>query len=167
MTETAEKTDPVLWDEIKARVTKGSKGGKPGQWSARKAQLATHEYQEAGGGYKGQKDENNSLHQWTEEDWGTKSGKDSGETSERYLPKQAREHLSKADYERTSRKKRADTKKGHQFSAQPDDIAKKTAKDRGGQATSHTKAELYEMAKAKGVEGRSKMTKAQLEEALR
>ncbi len=40
MTETAEKTDPALWDKIKAAVEAGSKGGKPGQWSARKAQLA-------------------------------------------------------------------------------------------------------------------------------
>ncbi len=119
MSETAQKTDPKLWDKVKRDVTKGAKGGKPGQWSARKAQLAVHEYKEEGGGYKGGKSEDNSLHQWTEEDWGTKSGKESGKTGERYLPKKARENLSKEDYARTTAKKRRDTKKGEQFSPSP------------------------------------------------
>ena len=37
-----------LFNQIKA----GSKGGKPGQWSARKAQLLALRYKKAGGGYK-------------------------------------------------------------------------------------------------------------------
>ena len=37
-----------LFESIKA----GSKGGKPGQWSARKAQLLANRYKKAGGGYK-------------------------------------------------------------------------------------------------------------------
>jgi|TARA_R100001129_G_scaffold46139_1_gene31423 hypothetical protein len=37
-----------LFEKIKA----GSRGGKPGQWSARKAQLLASEYKKAGGGYK-------------------------------------------------------------------------------------------------------------------
>lgn len=37
-----------LFDKIKA----GSKGGDPGEWSARKAQLLAREYKKAGGGYK-------------------------------------------------------------------------------------------------------------------
>ena len=37
-----------LFNSIKA----GSKGGAPGQWSARKAQLLASEYKKAGGGYK-------------------------------------------------------------------------------------------------------------------
>jgi len=37
-----------LFESIKA----GGKGGKPGQWSARKAQLLASEYKKAGGGYK-------------------------------------------------------------------------------------------------------------------
>jgi len=37
-----------LFENIKA----GSKGGKPGQWSARKAQMLAREYKAAGGGYK-------------------------------------------------------------------------------------------------------------------
>lgn len=37
-----------LFNEIKA----GSKGGKAGQWSARKAQMLAKQYKAAGGGYK-------------------------------------------------------------------------------------------------------------------
>lgn len=75
-----------------------------------------------------------SLKKWTKEEWGTKSGKPSTQgknaTGERYLPKKAREALSSKEYAATSAKKRADTKKGKQHSAQPKGIAKKTAKYR-------------------------------------
>ena len=40
-----------LFNQIKA----GSKGGRPGQWSARKAQMLAKRYKAAGGGYKGKK----------------------------------------------------------------------------------------------------------------
>jgi hypothetical protein len=35
-----------------SKIKSGSKGGRPGQWSARKAQLLANEYKKAGGGYK-------------------------------------------------------------------------------------------------------------------
>jgi len=38
----------TLFNKIKA----GSKGGDPGEWSARKAQLLAVQYKKAGGGYK-------------------------------------------------------------------------------------------------------------------
>jgi len=127
MTGTAERTNPKLWEEVKTRVANGSKGGKPGQWSARKAQLAVSEYKKRGGGYKGDKTADNHLVQWTHEDWGTKSGKPSGATHERYLPKAARTKLTDKEYKRTTVKKRADTAKGNQFSRQPSDVANKAA----------------------------------------
>ena len=34
------------------RIKAGSKGGAPGQWSARKAQMLASAYKKAGGGYK-------------------------------------------------------------------------------------------------------------------
>jgi len=75
-----------------------------------------------------------SLKKWTGEKWGTKSGKNSTQgkkaTGERYLPKAAREALSKKEYAATSKKKRADTAAGKQHSAQPKKIAKKTARHR-------------------------------------
>ena len=34
------------------KIMAGSKGGKPGQWSGRKAQMLAKQYKAAGGGYK-------------------------------------------------------------------------------------------------------------------
>src|SRR5579875_3638027 len=101
MADTAEKSDPELWEKVKEEVTEGDKGGRPGQWSARKAQLAVNEYKHEGGGYKGKKTADNHLSQWQKEEWGTKSGRKSTESGERYLPKKAREHLTDAEYKRT------------------------------------------------------------------
>ena len=72
MSETAEKSDPKLWEKVKDEITAGAKGGMKGQWSARKAQMAVQEYKKHGGGYVGEQDAHNSLHEWTEEAWGTK-----------------------------------------------------------------------------------------------
>jgi hypothetical protein len=125
------RTNEGLWSSVKSSVKAGSKGGKPGQWSARKAQLAGKLYKDRGGGYSGPKTAaQKSLTKWSSESWGTKSGKPSGKTGERYLPKKAREALSPAEYAATTRAKRAGTKKGKQFVAQPKRIAAKTAKFR-------------------------------------
>jgi hypothetical protein len=162
MSTTAKRSDPELWDKVKEEVTAGDKGGEKGEWSARKAQLAVSEYKKRGGGYLGKKDPHNSLHEWSDEEWGTKSGKPSGETHERYLPKAAREALSDSDYARTTSKKRADTRQGKQHSAQPDDVAAKTRPFRDHR----TKADLYAEAKRRDVPGRSTMNRAELERAL-
>ena len=165
MAATAKKTDPALWEQVKAEITAGDKGGQPGEWSARKAQMAVSEYKKRGGGYEGRKSKDNHLVQWGEEEWGTKSGKESGETGERYLPKAAREALTDEEYKRTTAAKRRDKRAGHQFSSQPQDVAKKTAKYRGGKGEP-TKAELYERARKRGIEGRSSMSKAELQKAV-
>lgn len=123
---TAKKTKPGLWKRIVASVKASSKGGNSGQWSARKAQLATKRYKSAGGGYKGAKSSSNSLSKWSKQKWTTKSGKPSSQTGERYLPKKAIDKLSAKEYAATTRKKRADKAKGKQFSSQPKKIAKKT-----------------------------------------
>ncbi|MDB5648901.1 MAG: hypothetical protein JWL62_421 [Hyphomicrobiales bacterium] len=83
----AKKADPGLWEKVKAKVTRGTKGGRAGQWSARKAQMAVQEYKAAGGTYIGSKAGGNHLAKWTHEDWGTKSGRRSRDTGERYLPR--------------------------------------------------------------------------------
>ncbi|MGE7417519.1 hypothetical protein [Methylobacterium tarhaniae] len=171
MAGTAKKTDPKLWEKVKKDVTRSAKGGKPGQWSARKAQMAVQEYKEEGGGYEGKKSSDNHLKQWTDEEWDTKSGKKSGETGERYLPKKARETLSDDEYKRSTAKKRADSAKGQQHSKQPKDVAKKAAAARkashdGGSRGGPTKAELMQKARAKKIPGRSSMSKGELERAL-
>ena len=45
-------TKPAMRKRIFNEVKAGSKGGKPGQWSARKAQMVARRYKAAGGGYK-------------------------------------------------------------------------------------------------------------------
>jgi len=75
-----------------------------------------------------------SLKKWTKQKWRTKSGKPSTQgkkaTGERYLPEKAIKAMSDKEYAATTRKKRADTKKGKQFSKQPKKVAKKTARHR-------------------------------------
>jgi hypothetical protein len=68
-----------------------------------------------------------SLKQWTDQKWRTKSGKPSSKTGERYLPEAAIKALSPAEYAATTRAKRAGKKQGKQFVAQPKSVAKKTA----------------------------------------
>ena len=83
-----------------------------------------------------------SLDNWTKQEWGTKSGKKSSETGERYLPKAAIASLSDSEYSRTSAKKRADTAAGKQHSKQPKKIAEDTARFRvkkGGKADGRLK----------------------------
>ena len=83
-----------------------------------------------------------SLKKWGEQDWGTKSGKPSSKTGERYLPKKAREALSDSEYAATTAAKRKDKAAGKQHSKQPKKIAEKTAKYRmakGGKADGRLK----------------------------
>lgn len=127
---TAKKSNPTLWKRIVASVKAGSKGGNPGQWSARKAQLATLKYKQAGGGYSGKKSASNSLSKWTKQKWRTKSGKPSLETGERYLPEKAIKSLSPSEYASTTRAKRIGRAMGKQFVPQPKNIKEKTAKYR-------------------------------------
>lgn len=45
-------TKPGMRKAIFNKIKAGSKGGDPGEWSARKAQLLAKEYKSKGGGYK-------------------------------------------------------------------------------------------------------------------
>jgi hypothetical protein len=75
-----------------------------------------------------------SLKNWTDQKWRTKSGKPSTQgskaTGERYLPEAAINSLSPQEYAATTRAKRAGKKAGKQFVEQPKSIAKKTARFR-------------------------------------
>lgn len=113
-------TKPLMRERLKQRIMAGSEGGKPGQWSARKAQLLAQRYEKAGGGYSGEKTESQeSLSRWTKEKWRTKSGKPSVQgkeaTGERYLPESAIKSLTPAEYAATSKKKREGMAAGKQF----------------------------------------------------
>jgi hypothetical protein len=113
-------TKPGLRNKIKNSVMAGSQGGKPGQWSARKAQLVAQKYKAAGGGYSGSKTKAQSnLSKWTKEKWKTSDGKPairkSGTT--RYLPEKAWKDLSPSQKAATNKKKVAASKQGKQFVA--------------------------------------------------
>ena len=111
-------TKPELRESIKKRIMAGSKGGKPGQWSARKAQLVAQAYEKAGGGYTGKKSKKQrSLSKWTDEKWTTSDGKPAirkGGTT-RYLPEKAWDKLTPSERAATNRKKREGSREGRQF----------------------------------------------------
>jgi hypothetical protein len=95
----------------------GTKGGKSGQWSARKSQLLASEYKKAGGGYKGGKTAKaKSLDKWTEQEWTTASGKKSSKTGEVYAPKKTIAALKGTKkLAAANKKKKAATKAGKQY----------------------------------------------------
>jgi hypothetical protein len=45
-------TKPAMRKRLYSKIKAGSKGGKAGQWSARKAQMLAKQYKAAGGGYR-------------------------------------------------------------------------------------------------------------------
>jgi hypothetical protein len=125
----AKKSNPAKWKRIVAAVKAGTKGGRAGQWSARKAQIATARYKKSGGGYKGAKKASNSLSKWSKQKWRTSDGSKS-EGKKRYLPDAAWKALSPAEKRATNRAKAAGNRKGKQFVKQPKSIAKKVRKYR-------------------------------------
>ena len=126
-------THPDLREKIKEEIKASDKGGEKGQWSARKSQLLTQEYEKQGGGYKGEKGQSQkNLEKWTDEEWQTKEGdadarQDDGETK-RYLPKKAWENMSEKEKKETEQKKREGSKKGRQYVSNTDE-AKQARKD--------------------------------------
>ena len=96
------RTQPALWEKVKKSVRRSPKGGVPGTWSARKAQLAVALYKKKGGKYKGKKSPSNSLVKWTKEDWGYIDEK---KKKGRYLPRSVRNRLSPKEKSIENRKK--------------------------------------------------------------
>lgn len=112
-------TKPELREKIKKKITDSDKGGRPGEWSARKAQLVAHEYKAEGGGYKegGKTEAQQHLSQWTKEKWRTQNGQKAikGKTTHRYLPEHVWEQLSPAERKATNARKVRGSRKGRQF----------------------------------------------------
>jgi len=52
VTEAGNYTKPAMRKRLFNKIKAGTKGGKAGQWSARKAQMLAKQYKAAGGGYK-------------------------------------------------------------------------------------------------------------------
>ncbi|MEU6128736.1 hypothetical protein ABZ805_06130 [Saccharopolyspora sp. NPDC047091] len=118
-------TDPGLRERLKEELKASGDGGAPGQWSARKSQLLAQRYERHGGGYRhpgrrtrAQRD----LERWTDERWQTESGSARARhdgTTERYLPADAWAELSPRERRETRRAKRAASRRGEQFAANP------------------------------------------------
>jgi hypothetical protein len=113
-------TNDALRERLKNRIMAGSEGGRPGQWSARKAQLLAVRYRAAGGGYKKGKKPTKaqrSLRKWTREKWRTSDGKPALRDGQmrRYLPDKVWGKLTPAQRSATNRKKIQGDGQGRQF----------------------------------------------------
>jgi hypothetical protein len=109
---------PELREKIKTKVIAGNKGGRPGQWSARKAQLVTNEYKSEGGGFKQPRNAaQKSLKKWGDEKWHTSDDKKEtrSKSTHRYLPEKAWKELSPSERKTTDRKKVLASRRGKQF----------------------------------------------------
>ena len=129
-------TKPELRERLKAEVTVGDKGGRPGEWSARKAQLLAAEYKKQGGEYKkdARTGEQTHLESWTSEKWQTNDGEKAqrGDSMARYLPAKAWKALTPAEKKATDQKKRSQSRTGKQVVANTSAAKKAGARARSG-----------------------------------
>lgn len=105
-------TDPELRARLNEEIKAGDRGGRPGQWSARKSQLLVSEYEGHGGGYRHEGERTVSqrhLEEWTGQDWHTADGdadaRTGNGTTRRYLPDAAWQLLTPAERRATDREK--------------------------------------------------------------
>ncbi|OJX03721.1 MAG: hypothetical protein BGO76_00145 [Caedibacter sp. 38-128] len=127
-------SDPELRFELKEKIKKGAKGGKPGEWSARKSQLLKHEYESHGGDYKhkGKKTcSQKSLQQWTSEHWEAADKKNAIRENKttRYLPHDVWEKLTTKEKQQAINTKEKGSK-NRQNVANPSSVLKKLNKHR-------------------------------------
>jgi len=140
MTDNNTYTDPALREKLKEEVKAGGKGGKPGEWSARKSQLLVHEYEQAGGGYASEQrtPAQEHLEEWEQQDWRTEDGQPAhrGDAMARYLPAAAWEELTPAQRKATNAKKLSESAEHQHVGNTP--AAAKAAKH-AEEATHHEK----------------------------
>lgn len=158
----ADYTHPELRERLEEELKAADKGGAPGQWSARKSQLLTQEYEKHGGGYRHPQRptaQQQDLAEWTEQRWMTESGsanaRHDGRT-ERYLPEQAWEELAPHERREAQRTKRAGSRRGEQHSPNPQ--AAKSARK---------VAELDALSAREAAQRARKLTAPEAQQALR
>lgn len=167
----AEKyTKPELRRQIKQEIMESDKGGKPGQWSARKSQLLVQKYEKQGGGYQGEKDEAaRSLEDWTEQNWQTQEGDENARQNnktKRYFPQEVWERLSEEEKQEVEEKKQSASQQGEQYAEWTTAVKRVMREIQQSDESELTKRELYQKAQELEIEGRSKMDKSQLYEAI-
>lgn len=115
-------SDTRLWQRVKRKWHYGERGGVPGQWNARKAQLAVQEYKRLGGTYQtARPSRRNSLVRWTREDWGYIDGK----PGNRYLPAYIRHTLTPTEKRSENRLKQSATKSGRHHAHYSQSVAQR------------------------------------------
>ncbi|KAL4931413.1 serine hydrolase-domain-containing protein [Aspergillus undulatus] len=157
--EVSNRITGLLREQVKNEVQQGDKGGKPGQWSARKAQMTASEYKARGGDYMTSKDEKKpeqkNLDRWGDEEWQTKEGsgtaKEDDGTRKRYLSKKAWEEMSEKEKEETETKKKAGSERGEQSVGNTGQAKRKRREVSRGQAEKKSDAKKGDK---KGDEGK-------------
>ena len=165
-------TRPNLRRQLKEEIKAGDKGGRPGQWSARKSQLLVREYEKQGGGYKKDKKDRaaRSLEQWTGQDWQTRGGSADAKTEggmQRYLPRKAWALLQDKDRKKAERTKQKADEEGQQVADWPKAVHQAMVEigaAKGSEGLS--KSYLSDRARELGIEGRSGMSKDELKKAI-
>ena len=119
-------------ESIKARIKAGSKGGKPGQWSAIKSLMLAKECKKKGCSLSRKSKKAKSMRKWLGEKWQTSDGKPAirknrkGETiTTRFRPKKVWQKLSKKEKNSLNRTKIEGSKKGKQVVGLPIKLKKK------------------------------------------
>jgi hypothetical protein len=116
------RLNPKLWEKAEKIAFEKFNN----KHSARMRQYQGKVYRDLGGKYTDDlKPNQQSLKDWTDANWTTKSGLPSGITGERYLPKAVIEQLTDKEYEKTSKAKKKGTEEGKQYVKQPKEIVKK------------------------------------------
>ena len=161
-------TDPELRWRLKEAIQASPKGGDEGQWSARKAQLLTQEYERRGGDYTGDRSPSQKhLAEWTDQDWQTSGGSaDAGGGERRYLPRDAWALLPESAREDAERTKQEADDAGEPVAEWPDRVVRTMAELGHADGDGLTRDELYERARELDVDGRSDMTKDELKGAI-
>lgn len=170
MADDATYTKPDLRKELKEQIQASDKGGRKGQWSARKSQLLVQQYEKRGGGYTSdERDESQKhLEQWGEQDWQTRGG-DAGARGEdgtsRYLPELAWELLTKDERQATDRKKKggdaqhvANTEAAKEARKAVELLSMKAGEARRAVRAMGTKSQLTRAKEAESVHGKARKT---------
>jgi hypothetical protein len=174
-------TDPELRRRLKDEILQSDKGGKAGQWSARKSQILVREYEAQGGDYRTLENDEaaRSLEEWEEQDWQTEDGSDrarEGKVTKRYLPKAVWDKLSASEKKEAERSKEEASKKGlqhvdwtpaikkamHEYEQSMHKSKSSDSKNKNSKNSETTRQELYERAKQFNIPGRSKMNRDEL-----
>lgn len=123
-------TKPKLRADLKEKIKEEDKGGKSGQWSARKSQMLNKKYEDEGGGYKHSGDKTSSqkdLEKWSKEDWQTSDDTKAvgAKSTKRYLPKEVWDKLSPTEKKQANESKTTLSKMGKQNVENPSSVKRK------------------------------------------